>query len=1080
MSENQEHHHQTHKKKSSLLPPNFNLQQQKKASMDKSSSSKDSSSSESFDMSSEINPYESSDSSSSDSNSNQSHEDASQEKQISQKLPTLHSIEKSKQNIMFVLSYYLHKESNFPEINMNISKMIKKLNIPKFDMVLLYISACFKDREYDQQVLLEKIKLKFFEQSDKNDNEKLAQIIYSLVDDQVKNDKVKIAAIFIEHSTYFMQRVLEDKYIYYELFQDIIQSGDINMNLLIPKLYIPTSTLYILLNEKKYDQLLFLVKNNIRIMHTSMISFTSKHELTYEGYLNKPLLKVNLKLYALFYTDKVKDNSMIKKFLLEIRQSSQEYKELLKVFVRYKHNSLAKDIYKALIDCNHNFDYKILNFSLMVQFNQTIIYQFNLFLKNQNQNLEFLWFLGKQQNVILTSWLNEETTQKILVDQLYSIDGVYFEYLIYYLKRVKRFKVKQTIKRMCETLIFRMQTCRKGQFLYTFYNPLKVSLVVMELLCQTKEKVVHHTSRLNKAIELYYKFVQTYCSLVTDDSLMIDIFKDIDLEKRKVIYLINNNNSGILQSNQIVEDAIESMWNGNVVPQANLLKMFTITQNLFFSEMSDYIIEKDPKKNQIFMMINKNYQNHHFSLQRVVWTYNCRIRNQIDQCLILILMALIFMNFSSLFQPQYDLQFLLSANNYNYDDVYDQELEIIRNLKNVYFTYQIILDIIIGFNFTFKPIFILYFDWTQKAQTKFSVQDFFCFLLGILSFMQWGFISNIEDIEEPIRFDILIVFRSIYMAIVIVQCVFAIKNFKVFGPMVKALWLVVLECSKFSFIFVLVILLFGFLAYFSFFENINGRFTTLDQALLFLIEALFGQFAFSDFNQPSPIYAPIFLNVYLFFMPIIFMQLLVAVLTFTFEAASRSGRIHYFLGTIENLKNLEYDPINGCLVAIPIVGNFINIIFILTHMLSDPDPSMKEQNIDTLKKVNKFLVRLGYFPIYAIFTIFCVLMIIVFSPIFYIVKFFRILNETNKEEGYSKGKRLIKWILLGYYYMLIQTIQDFKTNYQYLMHGKYVNINNSPHIDQQNNQQSMLASLTKNCLKNMEKQTAKLPLPSLH
>jgi len=55
----------------------------------------------------------------------------------------------------------------------------------------------------------------------------------------------------------------------------------------------------------------------------------------------------------------------------------------------------------------------------------------------------------------------------------------------------------------------------------------------------------------------------------------------------------------------------------------------------------------------------------------------------------------------------------------------------------------------------------------------------------------------------------------------------SIRNFKVFGPMIKALWLVVLECSKLIFIFILVHLLFGFMAYFSFYENENQRLKTL-------------------------------------------------------------------------------------------------------------------------------------------------------------------------------------------------------------------------------------------------------------
>lgn len=75
------------------------------------------------------------------------------------------------------------------------------------------------------------------------------------------------------------------------------------------------------------------------------------------------------------------------------------------------------------------------------------------------------------------------------------------------------------------------------------------------------------------------------------------------------------------------------------------------------------------------------------------------------------------------------------------------------------------------------------------------------------------------------------------------------------------------------------------------------------------------------------------------------MQLIVAVLTFTFETASRSGRVNYYIGIIESIRNLEYDTVCGCLVTLPILGSFLNIIFFFVHLLSDPDPSFKVTKI---------------------------------------------------------------------------------------------------------------------------------------
>lgn len=80
-----------------------------------------------------------------------------------------------------------------------------------------------------------------------------------------------------------------------------------------------------------------------------------------------------------------------------------------------------------------------------------------------------------------------------------------------------------------------------------------------------------------------------------------------------------------------------------------------------------------------------------------------------------------------------------------------------------------------------------------------------------------------------------------------------------------------------------------------FFNNKTGRFDTLSLSILFLIEAMFGQFSFEDFDSDSPVFGPIFLIVYLFIVAIVFANLLVAILTFTFETASKKSSIHFYM-----------------------------------------------------------------------------------------------------------------------------------------------------------------------------------------
>ena len=57
---------------------------------------------------------------------------------------------------------------------------------------------------------------------------------------------------------------------------------------------------------------------------------------------------------------------------------------------------------------------------------------------------------------------------------------------------------------------------------------------------------------------------------------------------------------------------------------------------------------------------------------------------------------------------------------------------------------------------------------------------------------------------------------------------------------------------------------------------------------------MFGQFSFKDFSDDKPTFGPIFLNIYLFIIAIIFLNLLVAILAFKFEQAVKEGTVLYY------------------------------------------------------------------------------------------------------------------------------------------------------------------------------------------
>ncbi|EAR90559.2 transmembrane protein, putative (macronuclear) [Tetrahymena thermophila SB210] len=1035
----------------------LNLPALNKSFHERSSSSSSSSNSEGFDRSSESNPYGSS--SSSSSSSSEDIEEAIKERIKSQKLVRLRTGEKYIRNITQILQYFLEKDKIDEQVELkNKQQLLKKLNLTKFDIIIFYLIAYLQEREEDIQILFDKLKAQIMDTREKKDDKKVNQMIYFLVEESKKKDKMMISNFIIDNASYFMRRIMEDKNIFYEIYLQITQNPKINQSSLQSKLSVSISTIHKVLQAKRYEQILYLVKNGVKIEQSSdQILFKLHDKLTYEGYLNKPLQRVDLKLIILFYLQKHKDHDLIKQLLFGIQLPVDEKVEILQALIKYKANSLSKDVFRELEQSNQQI------------YNETLLkYSLNV------QNYDFLWFLTSQQEELMLGWLSDEETQQKLIDCLYHAEGKNFEYLIYYLKRIQLFSQRKKIQLLAETLIHRMEQGKEGQFIYTFYNPLKICLLVCELLTQIIENVVRDKSILIKAHSYYYKFAQIFCFYQNDHQLLMELLKDIDLEKRKTAYLMNESVGAIILSTQIVDDAIEAIYNGNIAPKTKLLEMFSITQNLFYQEKCEYEKYINPASREKFVIFNSSYQNHHYNYQRVVWTYNCKVRNYLDQLFTIILMIIIFANFFNIFSPQLDLQNLQSAH-LSSSDFAAQEKQIINNIKSIYYQFQIWLDIIVSANFILKPIFISFFKITQKIPYDIYTHEVYGFILGLLSLFQLSVIPNLEYIQEPNRYSMLMIFRILYMGFVFIQFMTSLKSYKVTGPMITAMYQVVQECNKFSLIFIIINVGFVFTAYFSFYENTNGRFVSVVQTLLYLIEALFAQFQFSDFMEPSPVYASIFLLIFLLVGPVVFMQLLVAVLTYSFEKASRQGRIQYNVGVIHSVKYLEYDSQSGCLATLPCVGSFLNIFYIVPYLFVDKTTPLREQSNDKLRTISKALVRLGYFPIYFCVMASGVIINLICSPLFYLVNFLRIYREKSKEQTKTyKLKRLLKWLFFGYYYMVVQLYNDCKINHQYLNYGKYLNEREEQTIS--NSTYSIVASVAKSLYLQLSEYKTKMVL----
>jgi hypothetical protein len=80
------------------------------------------------------------------------------------------------------------------------------------------------------------------------------------------------------------------------------------------------------------------------------------------------------------------------------------------------------------------------------------------------------------------SWMQDAKTQRTLIKDLSTAEGKNFELIIYFFKQITIWRDKNFNKEIAQTLDERLNASIENNFLLTFYNPLKISILIVELL----------------------------------------------------------------------------------------------------------------------------------------------------------------------------------------------------------------------------------------------------------------------------------------------------------------------------------------------------------------------------------------------------------------------------------------------------------------------------------------------------------------------------------------------------------------------------------------------------------------------
>jgi len=546
-------------------------------------------------------------------------------------------------------------------------------------------------------------------------------------------------------------------------------------------------------------------------------------------------------------------------------------------------------------------------------------------------------------------------------------------------------------------------------------------------------KTLFNRSSLVNVRTLYYNFSQFYLKKIQDETLLLEIMRDLDIEGRKLIYVIHENNLFELISKENLQDVIDILWNGNMICNNNIFSFYSISQNLFLSKYNSLL----QRKNKFFFVFNNDYLKQNYYMQKSVWKFNCRLKYFIDQLIVLIFGALYYYYFMEIFQLK--MQMYQNQLNVGYDpfdqdtyinitdDMLIQEEQIILQIQQ-YFQNFLIINLFFAINFPIKLICNYFYQKYKENVLKFYNEDLVSISISIIFATNIVVIYNLKEFGEPDRSLIMQVIDFASIALMATKIIMCTDGSKTFGVLLKALYFIILDSLKFTFIYSLVVLVFVFLGHFLLYDMITVNFQSLPKTLYHLIQIMFNQYSFLDFVDQETILGPIFYIIYVIFIPIFLFNVLVAILTQTFERSTKQGVFLYYQKLIDSIRKLEYNSKIGCLVSIPIIMNPVNLGFLLFYLIKGrSDPYL-------LKKINHLMMWIGYAFIMIISLLVLISLNILLMPFAIVINFFFMFYYLIRRR--TDLKKFCIWVFFGAFLIIFSLFKETFLLCQYMITDK--------------------------------------------
>ncbi|KAL4484949.1 hypothetical protein ABPG74_020126 [Tetrahymena malaccensis] len=629
----------------------------------------------------------------------------------------------------------------------------------------------------------------------------------------------------------------------------------------------------------------------------------------------------------------------------------------------------------------------------------------NLCLINNNFYILFQYYQMTGNKI--KGWIEDFENQQMMIKGLARCTGINFLSLLFFIRKIQLWSQKDLIHMMADTLYKRLDASHSdNNFLFTFINPIKTIVLIIEILIITIKNEFFHKHILQKTRKKYSSFAQKLITNALDEEQAFDIFLDWDLDGRKLLYIIYENSMDEFIASDKVQEVIDILWHGNSTTTFNFINFCSIGQNLANPTLQIQAV-KSQEGCCIEYPFDTSYQSEDFFGRLSVWKNQIQFRNSINQFFIIIFMILFLAHFLENFAI-FTEGFMPIK-----DDTHVIDATISKMQENM--AKSILVNIFVGIHLPLNAINNLNYLKKYEKNATFTSSQIFDLFFGIFTIFYTIFIFTMHVLSYENSQIFMIYFLNILTVCCYIRFILCLTATRAFGIILQALGVIFIEVAKFFKPFLAIFILFTFVGFIVFNQIENGQFQNFIESLYFLVEAMFGQFKFQDFQKQYPITGSIFMLIYMYSLNIILMNVLVAILAFNFEKTNRQARILHYQHIIYHIRQGNYIQKHGCLILIPILLQSLAIPYLIMKKIFNNNPNL-------VKKCENFFIYLSYSPIFTVAILCTILFNLILLPFAYIQRLFTLSKLTFYKQ--VKFYNLLLWLLFGIVFLLKRMFYD--------------------------------------------------------